>query len=184
VPCIIARTGYTGEDGFELFFPPTEAVKLWNALLDAGKTRGIKPVGLGARDSLRLESCYRLYGNDMDATTTPLEAGLGWIVKLEKGDFRGRAALVKQKESGLPKKLVGYRMLGKGIGRHGYPVMENGKPVGAITSGTRGPTVQEAIGMAYVPPRLSAIGSRIKIEIRGQEVPAEVARMPFYKRPA
>jgi aminomethyltransferase len=182
VPCIIARTGYTGEDGFELFCPPDKAEYLWNAVLTAGKADGIIPVGLGARDSLRLESCYRLYGNDMDDTTTTLEAGLGWITKLNKGEFRGRSVLVKQKEQGLPRQIVGFRLKEKGIARHDYPVVENGVQIGKVTSGTLGPTVGEAIGMAYVPPRLAKVGTPIWIEIRGKPVAAEVAKMPFYKR--
>ncbi len=182
VPCIIARTGYTGEDGFELFCAPDRAAGLWNTLLEAGKSVGLIPAGLGARDSLRLESCYRLYGNDMDGTTTPLEAGLGWIVKLDKGDFRGRDVLVKQKETGLPQVLVGFRMRDKGIGRHDYPIVENGTRVGKVTSGTLGPTVQEAVGMAYVPPRLAKVGTPLQVEIRGKPVAAEVSKMPFYRR--
>ena len=183
VQCIIARTGYTGEDGFELFCAPEKAVHLWNAILEAGTPVGLIPAGLGARDSLRLESCYRLYGNDMDSTTTPLEAGLGWIVKLDKGDFRGRAVLAKQKETGLTKQIVGFRLKDKGIARHDYPVLDNGAVVGKVTSGTLGPTVKESVGMAYVPPRLAKIGTPIQIEIRGKPVAAEVAKMPFYKRP-
>jgi aminomethyltransferase len=181
-PCIIARTGYTGEDGFELFCAPDKATGLWDAITEAGRTAGITPAGLGARDSLRLESCYRLYGNDMDQTTTPLEAGLGWIVKLDKGNFRGRAVLVEQKEKGLPRQIVGFKLKDKGIARHDYPVLDGGIAVGKVTSGTLGPTVKEAVGMAYVPPRLAKVGTAIQIEIRGKPVAAEVAKMPFYKR--
>jgi aminomethyltransferase len=182
VPCIIARTGYTGEDGFELFCAPDKAVALWNAIVEAGQSVGLKPAGLGARDSLRLESCYRLYGNDMDETTTPLEAGLGWIVKLDKGEFRGRHVLVEQKARGLQKQIVGFRLADKGIARHDYPIVENGQVIGKVTSGTLGPTVKQSVGMAYVPPRLAKIGTPLQIEIRGKPVAAEVAKMPFYKR--
>jgi aminomethyltransferase len=183
--CIIARTGYTGEDGFELFVPPESAEKIWDALLEAGRPSGLIPAGLGARDSLRLESCYRLYGNDMDDKTTPLEAGLGWVVKLDKGEFNGRDVLVKQKANGLPKQIVGVKLKDKGIARHDYPVAEpGGDIVGKVTSGTLGPTLKEAVGMAYVPPRLAKVGTPIEVEIRGKRVAAEVAKMPFYKRPA
>jgi aminomethyltransferase len=182
VQCIIARTGYTGEDGFELFCAPERAVSLWSSLLDAGQSVSLTPAGLGARDSLRLESCYRLYGNDMDDTTTPLEAGLGWIVKLDKGEFRGRNALLEQKTRGLSRQIVGFRVTDKGIARHDYPVAESGQTIGKVTSGTLGPTVKQAVGMAYVPPRLAKIGTPLQIEIRGKPVSAEVAKMPFYKR--
>ena len=182
VPGIIARTGYTGEDGYEVFCAPEHAEKLWNALLEAGKPEGLLPCGLGARDSLRLESCFRLYGNDMDEATTPLEAGLGWIVKLDKGDFIGRDVLVKQKVTGLPKQLVYFKLKEKGIARHDYPVYEAGSVVGKVTSGTLGPTVKEAVGMAFVPPRVAKAMAPIDIDIRGKRVPAEIVKQPFYKR--
>jgi aminomethyltransferase len=182
VPAIIARTGYTGEDGFELFVPPERAESLWNALLDAG-AGALKPAGLGARDSLRLESAYRLYGSDMDETTTPLEAGLAWITKLEKGPFIGRAALQKQKAEGPKRRLVGFQLTDKGIARHDYPVLKDGAIVGKVTSGTLGPTVKQAIGMAYVPAELAKEGTTLDIEIRGRPVAAVVVKMPFYKRP-
>jgi aminomethyltransferase len=182
VPGIIARTGYTGEDGFEIFCAPDRAEQLWNALVEAGQPLGLLPAGLGARDSLRLEACYRLYGNDMDETTTPLEAGLGWIVKVEKGEFIGRDVLVKQKKEGLPRQIVYFKLTDKGIARHEYPVVEGNVTVGKVTSGTLGPTVKEAVGMAYVPPRLARQGTLIHIDIRGRQVPAEIVKQPFYKR--
>ncbi len=182
VSCIVARTGYTGEDGFELFCAPSGAEKVWNALLDSGRGEGLTPTGLGARDSLRLESAYRLYGNDMDETTTPLEAGLGWIVKLEKGDFIGRAVLVEQKARGLPRRLVGLKLTEKGIPRHEYAVLQDGKKVGHVTSGTLSPTTHEAIALAYVPPQLAKIDAPLAVEIRGKPVQAVVVKTPFYSR--
>jgi aminomethyltransferase len=182
VTCIAARTGYTGEDGFELFCPPDRATKLWDALLDAGKGDGVIPCGLGARDSLRLEAAYRLYGSDMDDQTTPLEAGLGWVVKLDKGDFNGRDALLAQKARGLPRKLVGFTLTERGIPRHGYAVLRDGKPAGVVTSGTQSPTLKIPVGLAYVPPDLSAEGSTFAVEIRGRAVAAKVVKTPFYSR--
>lgn len=182
VDAIIARTGYTGEDGFELFIPATSAVKVWNALLEVGKPHGLVPAGLGARDSLRLEVAYRLYGNDMDETTTPLEAGLGWIVKLDKGEFIGRDALLKQKEAGLPQRLVGFKLTDKGIARHDYPVVQDGARIGRVTSGTLTPSLKESIGLAYVPPALTKEGSAFEVEIRGKPVHAVVVKTPFYVR--
>ncbi len=182
VKCLVARTGYTGEDGFELFCPSDRAARLWDALLEAGRPEGIAPCGLGARDSLRLEMAYRLYGSDMDDSTTPLEAGLAWVVKLDKGDFVGRAALVKQKEQGLSKKLVGFVLTDAGIARHGYPVVQDGKTIGTVTSGTRSPSLKLSIGLAYVPPALAAEGSTFAVEIRGRPAAAKVVKTPFYNR--
>jgi aminomethyltransferase len=182
VSCIAARTGYTGEDGFELFCLPARATQLWDALLDAGKDVRAAPCGLGARDSLRLESAYRLYGSDMDDDTTPLEAGLGWVVKLDKGDFVGRDALVAQKARGLSKKLVGFTLTERGIPRHGYPVLQDGKPAGVVTSGTQSPTLKIPVGLAYVPAALSAESSTFAVEIRGRAVAAKVVPTPFYRR--
>ncbi len=145
VRCIVSRTGYTGEDGFELFCPAAEAPKLWDALLEAGKAEGLMPAGLGARDSLRLEMKYALYGNDIDDDHTPLEAGLGWIVKLDKGDFIGARCSSAQKAAGVPRKLVGFEIeTGSGIPRHGYAVLKDGQKVGEVTSGTHGPVGEEA----------------------------------------
>jgi aminomethyltransferase len=179
VPCIISRTGYTGEDGFELYCPPDRAVHLWNALLEAGKAAGLVPAGLGARDTLRTEMKYALYGNDIDDAHTPLEAGLGWIVKIDKGEFVGRSALSAQKAGGIQRKLVGFEMREPGIPRHGYAILKDGKPVGEVTSGTQGPTVKKAIGIGYVPTALAAEGSSFEIDIRGRPVRAEVVKTPF-----
>jgi aminomethyltransferase len=177
--CLIARTGYTGEDGFELFCPAARAEPLWEALLEAGRPEGIQPAGLGCRDTLRLEMAYRLYGSDMDDDSSPLEAGLGWVVKLDKGDFVGRAALLRQKEQGLSRKLVGFQLTEPGIARHGHPVVRDGRPVGLVTSGTRSPTLKTSIGLAYVPPSLAAEGSTLAVEIRGKPVAATVVKTPF-----
>jgi aminomethyltransferase len=180
VPCIVARTGYTGEDGFELFCPPDRAEKLWGAILEAGAPEKVVPCGLGARDSLRLEMAYRLYGSDMSDETTPLEAGLAWVVKLDKGEFLGRDALVRQREQGLARKLVGFVLTDAGIARHGYPVLQDGKQVGEVTSGTRSPNLKISIGLAYVPPALAAEGSTFAVEIRGRAAAAKVVKTPFY----
>jgi len=182
ISCIAARTGYTGEDGFELFCLPDKAARLWDALLQGGKAEGAIPAGLGARDSLRLESAYRLYGSDMDDDTTPLEAGLGWVVKLDKGEFIGRDALLAQKARGLSKKLVGFTLTERGIARHGYPVLRDGKPAGVVTSGTQSPTLRIPVGLAYVPADLAAEGSAFAVEIRGRPVAARVVKTPFYAR--
>jgi aminomethyltransferase len=182
VEAIIARTGYTGEDGFELYVAPPAAAPLWRALMAAGAGAGIAPTGLGARDTLRFEACMPLYGNDIDDTTTPYEAGLDWIVKLDKGAFLGRDTLARQREQGITRKLVGFEVKGRGIARHGYPIVSGGGEVGVVTSGTHSPTFEKALGMGYVPVALSAPGTPIEIEIRGQRVAAEVVGMPFYKR--
>ncbi|MGZ3502319.1 MAG: glycine cleavage system aminomethyltransferase GcvT [Gemmatimonadaceae bacterium] len=174
----ISRTGYTGEDGFELYIPAAHAREIWIALTASGD---VIPVGLGARDSLRLEMGMALYGNDLDDTTTPLEASLGWLVKMKKGDFVGRDALVKQKERGLQRKLVGFTTEERSFPRHGYPVFANGKPSGEVRSGTLSPTLGIPIGTAYVPPESAAEGSPLEIEIRGKRIPATVQKMPFYK---
>ncbi len=189
IPVRIAATGYTGEDGVEIFCTAEEAGDLWDGLLAADAR--LKPIGLGARDTQRLEAKLCLYGNDIDEATTPLEAGLGWVVKLDKGDFVGRAALAKQKADGLKKQLVGFVMKGRGIARHGYPVHAPGASpgdaapgpvIGVVTSGTTGPTVGVAIGMAYVPPASAAPGSQIVVDCRGKHVPAEVVKGAFYTK--
>ena len=177
-----ARTGYTGEDGFELFCSSEDAVTLWRALLDAGQSHGLQPVGLGARDTLRLEAKLMLYGNDITEDTHPLEAGLAWVVKLDAGDFIGRDALRTLKDAGLERKLVGFEMTGRGIARHGYPIVANGDPVGEVTSGSPGPTVGRNIGLGYVPLALGKPGTTLGIEIRGKVVDAVVVTTPFYKR--
>lgn len=177
-----ARTGYTGEDGFELFCANEDAPTLWRALFAAGERHGLQPVGLGARDTLRLEARLALYGNDIDETTQPFEAGLGWVVKLDAGDFVGRHALQALKEAGLRRRLVGFEMTGRGIARHSYPIIADGKPVGTVTSGSPGPTVGKNIGLGYVPKALSRVGTALGIEIRGKVVDAVVVSTPFYKR--
>jgi aminomethyltransferase len=182
VPCTVARTGYTGEDGFELFCRPDRAAGLWDALVRAGAPQGLVPAGLGARDTLRLEMAYRLYGSDMDDTTTPLEAGLAWVVKPDKGDFLGREAMQRQKAAGLPRKLVGFVLTDPGIARHGYDVVRDGARVGVVTSGTRSPSLKSSIGLAYVPPALAAEGSTFAVEIRGRAAAARVVKTPFYTR--
>ena len=174
----ISRTGYTGEDGFELYFPAEYAPKLWETLTSSGD---VTPAGLGARDSLRLEMGMALYGNDIDDTTTPLEAGLSWLVKFKKGEFIGRDALLKQKEQGAPRRLVGFTTSERSFPRHGYPVFVNGSPSGEVRSGTMSPTLGIPIGTAYVPPGSAAEGSALEIEIRGKRIPATVVKMPFYK---
>jgi aminomethyltransferase len=174
----ISRTGYTGEDGFELYFPGEHAEKLWKALTASGE---VVPAGLGARDSLRLEMGMALYGNDLDDTTTPLEASLGWLVKMKKGDFVGRDALAKQKEEGVKRKLVGFTTTERSFPRHGYPVFAKGKPSGEVRSGTMSPTLGIPIGTAYVPPDSAAEGSPLEIEIRGKRIAATVQKMPFYR---
>ena len=178
----MARTGYTGEDGFELFCENDGAVTLWRALLEAGQKHGLQPVGLGARDTLRLEARLMLYGNDISEDTNPLEAGLGWVVKLKAGDFIGRSALQQLKEAGVTRRLVGFEMTGRGIARHGYPIVANGQQVGEVTSGSPGPTVGKNIGLGYVPKALSQVGTALGIEIRGKVVDAVVVSTPFYKR--
>jgi len=175
---IVSRTGYTGEDGFELYFDNTRAAHIWNALTAGGE---VTPAGLGCRDSLRLEMGMALYGNDIDDTVTPLEANLGWIVKLPKGDFVGRDALVRQKEQGIPRKLVGFTTSERAFPRHGYPVLVNGEPSGVVCSGTLSPSLNVPIGTCYVPTAHAKPGSEIGIDIRGKLVKAEVAKTPFYK---
>lgn len=183
VDCLIARTGYTGEDGFEIYFEPRFSEKLWNDLLTAGRGSGLIPCGLGARNTLRLEAAMCLYGHEIDETTTPLEAGLSWICKLEKGRFLGCDVLAAQKQAGIKRKLIGFEMLDKRIGRDGYPVQAGGRDVGRVTSGGPAPFLRKNIGMAYVPPELSAPGTRMEIGIRGQGAAAQVVALPFYKRP-
>ncbi|MGC4120996.1 MAG: glycine cleavage system aminomethyltransferase GcvT [Myxococcales bacterium] len=181
--CIIARTGYTGEDGFELYCSPKDAMKLWDALFEAGKKDGLVPTGLGCRDSLRLEMKYALYGNDIDDQHTAFEANLGWIVKMDKGvDFNGRAALAKQKQDGIKRKLVGFTMTDKGIPRQHYPILKDGKKVGEVTSGTMSPSLKIPIGVGYVPTELAAEGSTFDVEIRGKPVGAKVCKTPFYNK--
>jgi aminomethyltransferase len=182
IACTLARTGYTGEDGFELFCRSEQGPKLWDALVEAGRPEGLVPCGLGARDSLRLEMAYRLYGSDMDDGTTPLEAGLAWVVKPDKGEFLGRDAMLKQKAAGLPRKLVGFVLTDAGIPRHGYDVVRDGTKIGTVTSGTKSPSLKTSIGLAYVPPALAAEGSTFGVDIRGRAAAAKVVKTPFYTR--
>lgn len=181
---LISRTGYTGEDGFELYIPADAATHLWPALLEAGRDRGLQPVGLGARDTLRLEAKMCLYGQDIDETTSLIEAGLSWIVSTspEKGDYPGRAVLAAQKAGGAPRKLVGFEMVGRGIARHGYPVIVDGAPFGTVTSGSHAPFLEKSIGLCYLPPAKAAAGTDFGVEIRGRVVEARVVPTPFYKR--
>jgi len=180
VPAIISGTGYTGEDGFELYIAAGDAPRLWDALLDAGAGKGLIPAGLGARDSLRLEVGYALYGNDLDEDHTPLESALAWITKLDAGDFVGRESMVAQKDGGIPKRLVGLRLTARGFPRHGYPVLAQGRPVGVVTSGTLSPSLGEGVALARVEDGFHAPGTELEVEIRGKGVPAVVQRPPFY----
>ena len=176
---IVSATGYTGAGGFEVYIPNEAAERVWNAIFEAGKPFGIVPAGLGARDTLRLEMGYCLYGNDIDDTTSPIEAGLGWITKFTK-EFIDSPLLKQQKEQGVARRLVGLELIDKGIARHGYPVTDAaGKPIGQVTSGTMSPSLKKAIAMAYVPTELSAPGSEVYVEVRGKLLRARVVRMPF-----
>jgi aminomethyltransferase len=181
--CLIARTGYTGEDGFEIYFAPEHSEKLWQDLMHAGESAKMIPCGLGARNTLRLEAGMCLYGHEIDDTTTPWEAGLGWICKMEKAPFLGSDILAHQKETGVPRKLIGFEMLDKRIGRDGYSVLIAGREAGRVTSGCPAPFLKKNIGMAYVPPQSTAVGTDIEISIRGQAAAARIVPIPFYKRP-
>jgi aminomethyltransferase len=182
---IVARTGYTGEDGFEIFVAPDAASALWRRIVEAGQPHGLLPAGLGARDTLRLEARMMLYGNDMDETTSLIEAGLGWIVSLDdaKGDFNGRAVLAGQKAGGAPRKLVGFETTERGIPRHGYPVLLGEVPQGAVTSGTYAPYLKKSIGLCYLPTAHAGVGTELAVDIRGRRTAARVVATPFYKRP-
>ncbi len=177
----VARTGYTGEDGFEVFVTNADAEVLWARLLATGQAAGLVPVGLGARDTLRLEARYSLYGNDIDESAGPIEAGLGWTCKLDK-DFIGRDAIAKQRVDGPPRRIVGLVVEG-GVARHGHLVTADGRPVGTVTSGTYGPTVDKNIALAYVPIALTKVGTELHVRIRDRDVPATVVKTPFYRRP-
>jgi aminomethyltransferase len=181
-PARISRTGYTGEDGFELYVPPSEACRIWNEILRAGSDSGIKPCGLGARNTLRLEAKMALYGHEIHASITPWEADLGWIVKMEKGDFLGRAALELQRSQGVRRKLAGFEMRGRGIARDGYEVCIDGAPAGWVTSGGPSPTLNKNIGLCYLPVERAVPGETIQVLIRGQLVEAVTVPTPFYKR--
>jgi glycine cleavage system T protein (aminomethyltransferase) len=183
VNVIAARTGYTGEDGVELFCAADDAVALWKAIMSAGAEHGIQPAGLACRDTLRLEARLSLYGNDIDETTNPYEAGLGWTVKLKAGDFIGRDALVKIKADGLTRKLVGFEMVGRGIARHGYPIVDaQGEAIGIVTSGSPAPSLNKSIGLGYVPIDKTEIGTSLIVDCRGRQIEAVVVKTPFYKR--
>ena len=183
IPALVARTGYTGEDGFEVFVETARAGELWDAMMVSGEAFGLAPIGLGARDTLRLEAGMPLYGNELDRSTNPFEANLGRVVKFDKpDDFVGRAALEKAARDGVAKRLVGVEMRGRGIARHGYPVHAGDRTTGVVTSGTQSPTLGKAIAMAYVATSDAAPGTMLDVEIRDQRVPAEVVPLPFYKR--
>ena len=180
VATLISRTGYTGEDGFELYVAAGDAEALWNALLGQGAAEGAAPIGLGARDTLRLEMRYALYGNDIDETTNPLEAGLGWVVKPAKGEFLGRAAIERVRAAGPARRLIGLEMTERAVARHGYPVVKQGTTIGVVTSGSYGPSVDRYIAMAYVATPHAAVGTDVGVEIRGQVKAARVVKTPFH----
>ena len=182
VPAVIARTGYTGEDGYELYFNAGEAATVWNGLMAAGRPHGLEPVGLGARDTLRLEMAYMLYGNDIDDTTSPLEAGLSWTLRLAGRDFVGREALMRQKEQGLQRKLVGLVTEGRRVPRHGMAVESGGRVVGQVTSGSFGPSVERAIAMAYVETGVSALDTPLEVVAGAGRLATRVVKRPFYTR--
>ena len=181
-PATISRTGYTGEDGFELYFAPEHGEAVWNGLMQAGAPHGLELIGLGARDTLRLEMGYMLYGNDIDDTTTPLEAGLGWTVKLAKGDFHGRDVMAKQKAEGLKRKLVGFQLDGRRVPRHGMSILSGGRTVGTVTSGTFSPSLERPIGMGYVETPLAATGTALEIQAGNASLAARVTARPFHTR--
>lgn len=180
---IVSRTGYTGEDGFELYLAPGDASHVWRGLLDAGGPQGLVPAGLGARDTLRLEAGMALYGHELDETRTPFDAGLGWVVKMDKGDFIGREALLVQKAAGPAVRLVGFEVEGRGIAREGARVWAQGEDVASVASGTFAPTLERAIGTAYVPVAHAVPGTKLGIEVRKRRLDARVVKMPFYRRP-
>lgn len=183
VACTAARTGYTGEDGVELFCGWDDAPRLWRALLERGTPLGLRPTGLGARDTLRLEARLSLYGNEIDESTQPFEAGLGWVVRMDKDDFVGKSELERVRAHPL-RKLVGFEMVGRGIARHGYPLLDaTGRQIGTCTSGSPGPTVGKNIGLGYLPAEMSQVGARFLVDCRGRSVDAMVVPTPFYKRP-
>lgn len=180
IAALISRTGYTGEDGFEIYCPAAQGPELWSHLMEAGAPYGIKPIGLGARDTLRLEMGYALYGNDLTADTSPLQAGLGWIVKLNKGDFIGRDALLKERAEGVTRRLVGLEMIDRGVARAHYHILVDGEVVGEMTSGTVSPSLHKSIGLGYVPTSHAKVGTPLQLDIRGKSAQARVASTPFY----
>lgn len=182
IQCLISRTGYTGEDGFELYCDCEKGEELWNILLRAGNAFELQPAGLGARDTLRLEKAYPLYGNELDEETTPLEAGLEWVTKFAKKSFLGRERLLAQKEQGVKRKLVGLELTGPGIARSHYPVLKHGSPIGQVTSGTKSPTLGRSIALGYVASEEAGLGNTVEVEIRGRIVGARIVPLPFYRR--
>ncbi len=183
VQALISRSGYTGEDGFELYMESDDALFLWEKLLQTGEGDGLRPCGLGARDTLRFEACLPLYGQELSASISPLEAGIGFAVKLDKGSFLGREALLRQKEEGVPRKLVGIEMIERGIPRSHYPVYVGGNEIGEVTSGTHAPTLGKNLGLALVQSEYSDLGREVTVDIRGKRVKAKIVETPFYKRP-
>jgi aminomethyltransferase len=182
IRCLVARTGYTGEEGFEIYCDGAAAERLWSALLEAGAPVGLVPVGLGARDTLRLEKAYPLYGHELDDTTTPLEAGLEWVTKFSKPVFMGREILLRQREAGLTRKLVGLELLEPGIARSEYGLFKDGKLIGRVTSGTKSPSLGKSIALGYVASEQAAIDNTVEVEIRTRKVPARIVSLPFYRR--
>jgi aminomethyltransferase len=185
IPAIIARTGYTGEDGFEIYIPWEKGPEVWRALVEIGSPLGLKPCGLGARDTLRLEMKYPLYGNELSDETLPIETGLNWVVKLDKPDFVGKSEILKAKEKGITRQLVGLKLLDRGIARHGYSIYnpEGTEKIGEITSGTQSPMLKQSIGIGLIASSFTAVGTKVLVEIRNSKVPAEIIPTPFYKRP-
>ncbi len=182
VECLVSRTGYTGEDGFELYFPAEHAEDLWQAILAAGQLGGVKPVGLGARDTLRFEACLALYGHELTDEISPLMAGLGWTVKFNKPEFIGREALLKEKEAGPTHRLVGFEMIDRGIPRQGYPLYKEDREVGWVTSGTFAPTLEKNLGLAYVAVQWAETGGELDVMVRNKPLKARIVQKPFYKR--
>ncbi len=182
IHCLVSRTGYTGEDGFELYCNPAVGERLWNALLDAGSDLGLQPIGLGARDTLRLERAFPLYGHELDDNTTPLEAGLEWVTKFSKGPFLGREALLRQKQEGVKRRLVGLELVEPGIARAGYPIFKHGPQIGEVTSGTMSPTLRKPIALGYVSMEEAVEGNAVEIECRGRKIEARIQSLPFYRR--
>jgi aminomethyltransferase len=179
---LVAHTGYTGEDGWEIYCGPDSVTRIWDAILEAGAPLGVQPAGLGARDTLRLERALPLYGHELTAETTPLEAGLGWVVRFNKGDFIGRDALLEQRGRGPARRLIGFVLTEPGIARQDYPIVGAGAVVGGVTSGTKSPTLGKAIGLGYVASTLGAVGTQLGVDIRGRVIGARVVQLPFYKR--
>ncbi len=182
IRCMVSRTGYTGEDGFELYCDSDQGESLWDRLMDGGSDLGLQPVGLGARDTLRLERALPLYGHELDDTTTPLEAGLEWVTKFSKASFLGREALLRQKQEGINRRLVGLELIEPGIARSHYPIFKQGQPIGAVTSGTKSPTLGRSVALGYVLREQSEVGNNVEVEIRGRKVEGRIVSLPFYRR--